>query len=104
VQESNTGIFLREQELSRLRVNNEQLTARNQELDQKVGSIPNQNEETEEQDGYGSMIERDSDGQSVEQLPKPKKKVNFEQKDFEKNLVDVKQTIKETEELIALSR
>jgi hypothetical protein len=50
------------------------------------------------------MIERDSDGQSVEQLPKPKKKVNFEQKDFEKNLVDVKQTIKETEELIALSR
>ena len=37
---------------------------------------------------------------------KPKKKVAFqqEQKDFEKNLIDVKQTIKETEELIALSR
>lgn len=48
----------------------------------------------------GSRIDKDSDEQSLG--PAPKKQVAFP--DFEKNLVDVRQTIKETDELIAKSK
>lgn len=96
VQESNTGIFLREQELQRLRARNEELSKENADLQERVGQEKSQRYDENE----GSREDRDNNESSPELVPK--KQVVFD--DFEKNLVDVKQTIKETDELIAKSK
>lgn len=78
VQEGNTNKFLQEQEIHRLK-------GRYQQIHEKY-------------------IELKGEDESIDELQESKKQVQFQDHEFETNLIDVRQTIKETNELIEYSK